>query len=199
MDSVERFQKDVEYKIDKHATRLGLSKAITAQAKSLYDMFNGENIAYTRPDDVFAIASLYLAHKVLEDNSDPTSASELIEGTDISEKHVIRAYKSMQTKLVKEYNIQINVFEPDQFIDKYVRQLGISEQVADKAKSILSDTQEVMRNKANSTKAAASLYLACQLEGSDVTQKAISDVSGVTEVTIRHRYQQQKESMELTA
>lgn len=36
--------------------------------------------------------------------------------------------------------------------------------------------------------AAAALYVACRVCGDHVTQEALSDASGVTEVTIRNRY-----------
>ena len=36
--------------------------------------------------------------------------------------------------------------------------------------------------------AASALYVACTLEGEDITQKDVAEAAGVTEVTIRNRY-----------
>ena len=36
--------------------------------------------------------------------------------------------------------------------------------------------------------AAAALYIAALLDGKTITQKALADASGVTEVTVRNRY-----------
>ena len=40
--------------------------------------------------------------------------------------------------------------------------------------------------------AAAALYLACVMNGENRTQKVLAAASGVTEVTIRNRYQELK-------
>jgi transcription initiation factor TFIIB len=45
--------------------------------------------------------------------------------------------------------------------------------------------------------AAASLYVACVLEGERKTQKEIADVANVTEVTVRNRYKGLKESLNI--
>lgn len=196
MESAEKFKKDVEYKIDRHATRLGLEDAVVTSAKNLYGMFNSEDVAHSRPDDVFAIAAIYMAHRVRDE---PASTPELVRGTGIKEKYVIRAYKQMRETLADEHNIELHEFTPEEFIDKYSEKLGISDETRQRAKEIFNDTEDVMMNKANSTAAASSLYLACLLNDEDVRQYEVARVSGVTEVTIRNRYQEQQNSLGLTA
>jgi transcription initiation factor TFIIB len=45
--------------------------------------------------------------------------------------------------------------------------------------------------------AAASLYVACVLEGERKTQKEIAEAANVTEVTVRNRYKGLKEALNL--
>ena len=47
--------------------------------------------------------------------------------------------------------------------------------------------------------AAAALYLACTMNGENRTQKEIADAAGVTEVTIRNRYKELQEVLQLKA
>ena len=47
--------------------------------------------------------------------------------------------------------------------------------------------------------AAASLYIACQLNNENKTQKAIATAAGVTEVTIRNRYKGLKQALGSTS
>jgi transcription initiation factor TFIIB len=46
--------------------------------------------------------------------------------------------------------------------------------------------------------AAASLYVACVLEGEKKTQKEIADIANVTEVTVRNRYKGLKEALNVS-
>jgi transcription initiation factor TFIIB len=45
--------------------------------------------------------------------------------------------------------------------------------------------------------AAASLYVACVLEGERKTQKEIAEVANVTEVTVRNRYNGLKKALNI--
>lgn len=196
MESHEKFRKDVEYKISKHATRLGLSSPIEEMAKSLYEQFNTEKFAHSRSDDVFALSAIYLAHRV---RGEPASTAELTAGTGLRDKDVHRAYRQMRDYLSDEYGIQITQFQPEEFIDKYANKLDVPDNVRSRAKEILDETEEVLMNKTNPTKAASSLYLASTLEDEPVRQKDLARVSGVTEVTIRNRYQEQEDTLSIGA
>jgi transcription initiation factor TFIIB len=45
--------------------------------------------------------------------------------------------------------------------------------------------------------AAAALYVACVLTGEKKTQKEIADMANVTEVTVRNRYKNLKDNLNL--
>lgn len=194
MDATEKFQMDVEYRIDQQVQRLGTPDNVVSQAKSIYKTFNTQEHAYSRPDEVYALASLYLAHKII---GVPTSIGELTKKTSVSKRHLIRAYGQMQNYLKDEHGFELKAFDSLAFIEKFGKKLDLPEKTIERAKQIDQETQEIMMNRADSTRASSALYLACLLDNHDITQADIEAVTGVTSVTIRNRYKEQSEYLGL--
>lgn len=192
MDSVTKFRMDVEYKIDNHADRLSTPTHIVESAKEMYQGFNHEDAAYSRSDDVYALASLYLAYKT---HDEPILMAELIGETDEKKKHVIRAYKQIQSKLAQTGEIGYETFDPKSFIDKFAEQLELSEETRRQAIEVFDETGHVVQNCAAHTQAASSINVASILNNDDIQLKTISGVSDTSEVTIRKRSQSQMEEL----
>ncbi|MEM2504916.1 MAG: transcription initiation factor IIB, partial [Candidatus Bathyarchaeia archaeon] len=104
----------------------------------------------------------------------------------VKKKDIARCYRL----LIKELNLKMPVADPVKYVAKIASRLGLSEKIQRKAIEILRKCQEL---KACAGKdpvglAAASLYMACVDEGEKITQKDVAEAAGVTEVTIRNRY-----------
>ena len=85
-----------------------------------------------------------------------------------------------------------------QCVAKIASRIGIAEKTKRYATKVLKMAQE---NEVSARKdlmgLAAALYLSCVKNGEDKTQHDIAEATNVTEVTIRNRYKDLKESLEL--
>jgi hypothetical protein len=86
-------------------------------------------------------------------------------------------------------------FDPTQYVDHYCKDLGLDNDVAERAHEILTiaDDAGIGGGKSPTGRAAAAIYNACLELNRKVTQAEIGNVADVTEVTIRNRYQDQRE------
>lgn len=189
MDSHEQFAADVAYELSK--LNSGTASEIDL-AEQLYRTYNNPKVAYSATPKVFAVSSLHLAKKIL---TNPTTLRKITDETGTDMKRVTNVQKKMQTALVKDHDISIPQYTAADYITQYCDKLDLSSDLEDAATSVLDKTEHVIQNCTEPTKAAASIYLAAQLEQEDVNQKQLADVSGVTEVTIRNRYKQQQDEM----
>ncbi len=89
--------------------------------------------------------------------------------------------------------------DPVEYVPRFCSELEASEDVQAKAKEIIETTAEkgLLSGKSPTGFAAAAIYAASLLCNEKKTQKEVADVARVTEVTIRNRYQEQIETMEL--
>lgn len=89
-------------------------------------------------------------------------------------------------------------FERDLF-NGYCSELDLSEKVKTKAMEIIDVTAKkgLLSGKSPTAYAAAAIYASALLCNEKRTQREVAEVAQVTEVTIRNRYQEQIEAMEL--
>lgn len=189
MDSHEQFAADVQYELSK--LNSGTASEID-MAENLYRTYNNPKVAYSAPPKIFAVSSLHLAKKIL---SNPTTLRKISSDTNTEMKRVANVAKKMQTALVKDHDIQIPQYTASDYISQYCDKLDLSSELKDRATDILDRTEHVIQNCTEPTKAAASIYLAAQIEQEKIKQQQLSDISGVTEVTIRNRYKQQQDEI----
>lgn len=190
MEEFQKFEKDVHYHISQYNS---FPTSILETAKSLYSSFNDQSVAFSRPAENFAIASIYLAHRV---EKRPTTIRNLAELSGIGHTEIYRAQKHIRNKLMQDADFEIPQFSSRDFIEQYAEKLDLSEEVVDEAKQLLDKGEHAIINCTEPTKAAAALYLAISnTDGMDVSQKRLEEISGITEVTIRNRYKQMEEAL----
>jgi transcription initiation factor TFIIB len=88
---------------------------------------------------------------------------------------------------------------PQDYISRFCSVLNLSADVKAKTLEILREAtnQELTSGRGPTGMAAASLYIASVLCGERKTQQEVSDVAGVTEVTIRNRYKEIAEKLNI--
>jgi transcription initiation factor TFIIB len=84
-------------------------------------------------------------------------------------------------------------------VSKIASKVDVSMQTQRRTFDILKEAHKrgVVAGKDPMGLAAAALYVACVLEGEKKTQKEIAEVANVTEVTVRNRYKNLKETLSL--
>ena len=91
------------------------------------------------------------------------------------------------------------VVDPVSCISRIASKINLTEKTRRVAVTILKNAQERKESAGKDPMGitAAALYLACIKTGESITQKNISDASGVTEVTVRNRCKSLRENVDL--
>ncbi|MDK2782335.1 MAG: transcription initiation factor [Archaeoglobi archaeon] len=88
---------------------------------------------------------------------------------------------------------------PIDYIPRFCSALGLSSRVQQKAIEILKQAQEkeLTSGRGPTGVAAAAIYISSVLCGERRTQREVAEVAGITEVTIRNRYKELAEKLDI--
>jgi len=88
---------------------------------------------------------------------------------------------------------------PQDYISRFCSELKLSGDAQAKSIEILKDAadKELTSGRGPTGVAAASIYISSILCGERRTQREVADVAGVTEVTIRNRYKELAERLDI--
>jgi len=130
---------------------------------------------------------------------------EVADASLVDKKKVARCYRL----LLRELDIQMPVADSNKCVSKIAEKIGISQETQGLAIKILRQAKERRMSSGRGPMglAAAALYIAC-LENNErkkgrfgfirpITQKDIAEVAGVTEVTVRNRYKELVEILDI--
>ncbi|WP_138007111.1 transcription initiation factor IIB family protein [Halalkalirubrum salinum] len=181
----------VDNRINHLATDLDIPPATVELAKSLRDQYRdrrGDLIGTAL--EMIAASCLYCAVKVTEVPLDPTDFVAA-DDTVVTRKSLLRRSKDIASTVGLDPSA---FFGSEQYVDRYCDALGVSNVVNERAREIIEITEEsgLSSGKSPSGWAAAAVYNACLDAGETRTQRSVSKVANVSEVTIRNRYQEQR-------
>lgn len=180
--------------VDNLAEQNDISSDARATATTLYQRTLEEHsVLYGWDIETAASACLYLACKVEHEGISPSALAS--ESKDVEEKIILRRAKQLRTELGLEF---VDIVDPVQYVEPYIEELGANAEVRDRTEEILDkvlDTHLVSGRNPRAV-AAAAIYNAALDNKQKITQAEIAEVADVTEVTIRDRYQEQREYLE---
>lgn len=118
----------------------------------------------------------------------PRTLEEISTLTEMKKKEIGRNYRNISRKL----ELKLLPTVPQDYIPRFCNQLDLSNDVQIKTMEILKNAsqKELTSGRGPTGLAAASLYVASVLCGERRTQREVALVAGVTEVTIRNRYKE---------
>ena len=101
--------------------------------------------------------------------------------------------------MTRELGITILPSNPADYIARFSSALKLSAETQSKSIEILEKAQkeELTSGRGPTGIAAAALYVAALIHGEKRTQREVADVAGVTEVTIRNRYKELLDQLDL--
>lgn len=178
--------------IDKYGSELDIPDSSIDIAKSLSEQYRNERgDFYGNALELLAASCLYCGGKVTEVPLQPNDFAD-IGGPVVSRKGLLRRSKDIASTVGLDPSA---FFETTQYVDRFCEELNASDAVRDRANEILNTTDEegLSSGKSPSGWAAAGVYNAALDVGEKYTQKEVSNVADATEVTIRNRYQEQRE------
>jgi transcription initiation factor TFIIB len=178
--------------LDRLADVLHIPSSIKESAAMVYRKALSNSLVRGRNITAVAAASLYAACRLSET---PRTLKDVSAASRIRKKEIARCYRL----LVRELDLRMPVVDPAKCISKIATAVEISMPTQQRAIRIMNEakTRGLVAGKDPMGLAAASLYVACVLEGERKTQKEIADTANVTEVTVRNRYKGLKKALNI--
>ncbi len=194
VDNGERNLRLALSEIDRMASALGVPKSVREVASVIYRRALDEDLIRGRSIEGVATSTLYAACR---QEGIPRSLDEVTEVARIDRREIARTYRYVSQNL----GLELKPADPKQYVPRFCSDLDLSEEVQTKANDIIDVTAEagLLSGKSPTGYAAAAIYAASLLCNDKRTQNAIADVAQVTEVTIRNRYQEQIEELDVVA
>lgn len=190
--AIERNLKLALAELKRVSSYLKLPKSVEEEAARIYTLAVQRGLVRGRSMESVVAGALYAAcrrHDV------PRTLDELSEASGIEKKEVGRTYRFV----TRELGITILPSNPADYIARFASALKLAAETQSKAIEILEMAQkeELTSGRGPTGIAAAALYVAALIHGEKRTQREVADVAGVTEVTIRNRYKELLDELEL--
>ncbi len=175
------------------AGQLNLPRSIREIASVIYKRASSENLIKGRSIEAIASSALYIAARFYEV---PRTLDEFVEVSRVGRTEIARA----ERYLVNELDIPLKPVTPESFIPKLKSDLGFGDCVEEKSFEVidLAKKRQVISGKDPISISSAAIYIASRLCNEKITQRKISEASDVSEVTIRNRYKELLDKLEIT-
>ena len=184
-DSKERNLKQALGEIDRMASALGLPKNVRETASVIYRRALEDDLLPGRSIEGVATAALYAAARQA---GTPRSLDEIAAVSRVEKVELTRTYRYV----VRELGLEVQPADPESYVGRFASGLDLSDEAEMRARELLRDAKEqgLHSGKSPVGLAAAAVYAASLLTNQKITQNEVSDVTDVSEVTIRNRYKE---------
>ncbi|ELY56520.1 Transcription factor TFIIB cyclin-related protein [Natronococcus amylolyticus DSM 10524] len=171
---------------DRMASGLGIPRSVREVASVLYRRALERDLIQGRSIEGVATGTLYAACRL---EGMPRSLEEVAMVSRVDRKEIGRTYRY----IAKELELGTKPVDPKQYVPRFCSELELSPTVQAKASEIIDTTAKkgILSGKSPTGYAAAAIYISALFCDEKRTQREVADVSQVTEVTIRKRYQEQ--------
>lgn len=172
--------------------RLELPRSIQSEAALIYRRALEANIIRGRSIPGVAAACLYIACELA---GVPRPIADVSHKLRMGKKELGRTIRQVKLKL----RIRTAPKEASQFIGQFCSKLDLKPEIENAAKDMFAKIKELELDSGRGPTglAAALIYIAALKGGQRRTQRDIADISGVTEVTIRNRYKELANALEI--
>jgi transcription initiation factor TFIIB len=173
-------------------TKLGIPNNVVENAAYIYRKVVNQKLTRGRTMASLISASLYAACR---QNGIPRTLDDVAHAGNVERRILSRDLRTIITKL----NMNLTQYDTASFIVKISNNMNLSEKTKRDAFGILKrcEDEKITAGKHPVAQAAASLYIACIINGEKVSQKKFSIESGVSDVTIRNRSNLIKSTLKL--
>ena len=170
--------------LDRVAALLGLPRTVKDEAGFICKKALEKGLLRGRSIEGLVAAATYAACRI---SGVPRTLEELQAVTGVRKKQIGKAYGA----LLRVLQLRVPTSRPVDYLARFCSELGLSQAVLAEAVQILKEIEKIDRSLSLSPigTAAAAIYLASLKCGERRPQKAIAKVAGVSEVTLRNRFQ----------
>jgi transcription initiation factor TFIIB len=176
--------------LDTLKDKLGLSDAVIENTAYLYRKAQQRKFLRGRTIPSVVCAATYIACRDLGISK---TMKDIAAASNVKRKNIARIYR----QLILELDYKVPNIDPIKCIAKVANKAKLTEKTKRQALNIM---QKVTENEISAGKdpmglAATVLYISCIKTGENISQKEISYVAGVTEVTLRNRFKDLKNQL----
>lgn len=163
-------------------TKLGIPDSVVENAAYIYRKTAAAKLTRGRTMSSLVSAALYAACR---ENNIPRTLDDIAKAGNVERRILSRDLRT----IIKKLDLNLNQYDTSSFIAKISNNMKLKEKTKRDAIEILKKCEDVKitAGKHPVAQAAASLYIACILNGEKISQKKFSIESGVSDVTIRNR------------
>ncbi|MFL6461404.1 MAG: transcription initiation factor IIB family protein, partial [Nitrososphaeraceae archaeon] len=177
--------------LDTLKDKLGLSDAVVENTAYLYRKAQQRGFLRGRSIPVVICATTYIACRALGVSK---TMKDIAVASNVKRRNIARIYRQLVLEL--DYYKVPNI-DPLKCVTKVANNANLTEKTKRRALNIM---EKVTENEISAGKdpmglAATVLYISCIKTGENISQKEISYVAGVTEVTLRNRFKDLKNQL----
>ncbi len=193
-DAAERNLAFALSELDRLASQLHLPRHVEEEAARLYREAVKKDLIRGRSIESVIVACVYIACRLLKI---PRTLDEIAAVSRVSKKEIGKSYRFIARNL--NLTPKRLFVKPTEYVNKFADELELSEKVRRRAIELLDKAYELglTSGKSPAGLVAAALYVASILEGEKKTQREVAEVAHVTEVTVRNRYKELVEKLNL--
>jgi len=177
--------------LERVASLMGLPRTVKDEAGFICKKALEKGLVRGRSIEGVVAAAVYAACRM---QGVPRTLDELQQVTGIRKKVIGKAYGALLRSLV----LRVPPSRPADYVSRFCSKLSLSQRVQAEALKILKELEKMDTSMSLSPvgTAAAAIYLASLAHGERRPQKVIAKVAGVSEVTLRNRFQFMEDFME---
>ena len=178
--------------LDRIASAMTLPRNVRETAAMIYRKAVTHNLIRGRSIEGVVAASLYGSCRQC---NVPRTLDEIASRSHIGRKEIGRTYRFM----TRELKLRLLPTRPQEYVQRFCSELRLKGEVQGKANEILklATERELTSGRGPTGVSAAAIYIASLQCGERRTQREVAEVAGVTEVTIRNRYKELTEKLNL--
>lgn len=190
--SIERNLRLAMSELRRVASFLNLPSVVRDEASRVYNFVLQRGLVRGRSMESVIAACIYAACRSY---NIPRTLDEIAAASDVERKEIGRTYRF----IVRKLRIKVTPSSPKDYISRFSSILHLSPKSQNEALKILkkAEISELTSGRGPAGVAAAALYVAALINDEKKTQREVADVAGITEVTIRNRYKELIDRLDL--
>ena len=191
-DATERNLTFALSELDRMASNLDLQKNLRECSAKIYRDAVEAHLIRGRSIEGVAAASLYAACRMYKV---PRTLNEIAEVARVDKKEIGRSFRFISNKL----ELNLNPTKPLDFLSRFISELELTNKCQKMAKVIIRMAEErgLTSGRGPTGVCAAAIYASSILTNERRTQRKIARISCVTEVTVRNRFSELVENLNL--
>ncbi|MFL6344045.1 MAG: transcription initiation factor IIB family protein [Nitrososphaeraceae archaeon] len=190
--ATDRNLRNAFFQLDVLKDKLGLSDSIVEKVAYIYRKAQERQLVRGRTISGVLAAAIYIACREMGISR---TLKDIATYSNVKFKEVAKSYRL----LCLELDLKIPIVDPMKYIAKVANKANLSEKTKRQAVDIMDNVtkREISNGKNPMGLAASVLYISSMKTGENITQGDLSNAAGVTEVTLRNRYKDLMNRLEL--